>query len=67
MRCDQKLGFTGVSAPEAMLIINKDVVLLQVGDGLRDYDVFINLATYGCQRDWSIVFWAGTFALLEDR
>ena len=49
-----------------MLIINKDVVLLQVGDGLRDYDVFINLATYGCQRDWSIVFWAGTFALLED-
>ena len=43
MCCDKELTLARSFAPKAMLVVNKDLVLLKVLDSLRDDDVCVDL------------------------
>ena len=55
-----------MTTSKSVLVVNKYILSLQVVQGFRYNDVFIDLADDGRKGDRTVVCWFGTFAFLED-
>ena len=63
----KKLGFTGSSFPESMLLVTENIVNSKVIYHVAHYNVFHNLACNICQGHWSTVSWAVMLAFFFNR